>query len=158
MKLWTYHPSTFRLDDPNTKIDPTRGMYWKDDSLQYRKVLPRLQQLLGTDQFLWCCTTPGRFMRPTEEFDLAEWELAVPTSEILAFHRVPIWEDIVYGRGSAWDTLVFVGLGDEEAANTDVGAWIRFPLKPDSIIRFEPVPPLCPKSRLDRQRTKQAPR
>ncbi len=150
MNLWTYHPSTFRLDNPDAKIDSTQGVYWNEDSLQYRKVLPRLQQLLGTDQFLWCCTTPGCFVRTTEEIDLVEWELVVPNSEIVAFYSVPVWEDIIYGRSSAWDDLVLEGLTEQRAATKDVGAWIRFPLRPDSITRFGPLPPLYPKFRLYR--------
>lgn len=151
MKLWTYHPSNFRLDDPNVKIDPTKGMYWNDESLQYQKVLPKLQQLLGTDQFLWCCTIPDCFDRMTEDDDLVEWELVVPIAEILSFHSVPVWEDIVHGRGCAWDSLVIGDLTEQEAGKKEVGAWLRFPLKPDSIERFGHLYPLYPKSMRDRQ-------
>ncbi len=147
MKLWTYHPSTFTVDDPNGKIDSKRGTYWNDESLQYRTALPQLQQLLGTDQFLWCCTTTGCFVRTTEEIDLVEWELDVPTSEILAFYRVSVWEDIVHGRSAVWANLFIDNLSEVEAANRDVGVWIRFPLISGSVTRCAPLPPLYPKRR-----------
>ncbi len=137
MKLWTYHPSTFRLDDPEARIDPTKGLYWNDTTTRYRDVLPRLQVLLGTDQFLWCCTTKGCFIRPSKEIDLVEWELDVPPSEILAFYSVPVWEDIVHGRSEAWDNLVIKNV---QAANKDVDAFVRFPLKAGTLKCLGPLP------------------
>jgi hypothetical protein len=127
MKLWTYHPITFRPDDPNVEIDPSKGMCWSMKSLRYREVLPRLHQLLGTDQFLWCWTTKDDFTRTSKEITImVEWELDVPLSEIWAFYSVPIWDDIVSGKSEAWETLVVPKEG--AVANKDLAAWIRFPL------------------------------
>jgi hypothetical protein len=127
MKLWTYHPITFRPDDPNGTIDHTRGMYWGKQ--RYRETLLRLRELLGTDQFLWCWTTRGS--RSSMEILLHEWELDVPLCEILAFYSVPIWEDIFNDRGEAWDCLLVENA--EAVADENLAAWVRFPLRECSI-------------------------
>ena len=90
-----------------------------------------MHKLLGTDQFLWCWTTRGS--RSFKEFCLLllEWELDVPLSEILAFHSVPIWDEIVGGKSEAWDRLSI-----EKAtavAEENLAAWVRFPLRDCSI-------------------------
>ena len=70
MKLWTYHPLTFRLNDPNGKIDPTKGMCWGNSSLRYGQALPRLHELLGTDQFLCLLLRLRHFTRAHRAQDL----------------------------------------------------------------------------------------
>jgi hypothetical protein len=137
VKLWTHHPSAFRLDDLEARIDSTRGKYWKNKNLGYRDVLPKLHKRLGTDQFLWCCTAKGCFIRLSEGVDLIEWELAVPTSEILAFYSVPAWEDIIRGQCQAWDGLFIESV---QAGSEGVGAWVRFPPQVGTIKCLGPLP------------------
>ncbi len=127
MKLWTYHPITFRPNDPNGKIDPRKGMCWGNSSLRYRQALPRLHELLGTDQFLWCWTTRGSRSSKEVCLLLHEWKLEVPLSEILAFCNIPIWDEIVDGKGEAWDRL-FVEK-TTAVAEDNLAAWVRFPLR-----------------------------
>jgi hypothetical protein len=76
----------------------------------------------------------------SEEIDLVEWELVVPPSEILAFHSVPVWEDIVHGRGEQWQSLLVERTSDEMAARKDVDAWVRFPPKAGTINCLGPLP------------------
>lgn len=130
MILWTHHPSSFRLDDPNLQIDHTKGKFWNSEQLgfRYREALPKLQLLVKTDQFLWCCTTRGCFVRTTEEIDLVEWELDVPASQVLRFHDVQVWEDIVWSRGDDWDSLLIDGAIADVAADKGIGALVRVPV------------------------------
>lgn len=140
MRLWTHHPSTFQVDDPHERIDRTLGEYWKDSmgpDFRYREVLPRLQNLVGTDQFLWCCTVRGCY--PVgETTDSIEWELNEPFSQILAFYRETVWLDIILGRGDDWDNLLIQGISEEEAADKDIGALVRFPVTGRPIRRLGP--------------------
>lgn len=127
MNLWTYHPITFRPDNPNGTIDHTRGMCRGKE--RYPEVLRRLQDLLGTDQFLWCWTTRGS--RSSHGILFYEWELDVPLSEILAFYSVPVWEDIFNGRAEEWERLLVENT--RAVADENVAAWVRFPLRECSI-------------------------
>jgi hypothetical protein len=127
MKLWTYHSILFRLDDPDARIDPTQGPCWHLP--RYREALPRLHKLLRTDQFLWCWTTRG--IRASKGFPLVEWELDVPLSGVLGFHSIPVWNDIIEGKGEAWERLIVESAGAN--ADATVGAWVRFPLKEGSV-------------------------
>gem|GEM_PF-5960144 len=64
MQLWTYHPKDLQVDDPNLCIDPLLGLDCKfpDEERRnhYQKVLAKFQQLVGTDQILWCTLREGR--------------------------------------------------------------------------------------------------
>lgn len=142
MKLWTHHPSTFRLNDPDQRIDWTRGDYWDTEmgGFRYLEVLPMLQVRLGTSQFIWCCTTRGEFIRTSTSIDLVEWELDVPFAEILAFYRSSVWEDILWSRSDNWDGLLLTGLSEAEAATPDVGALVDFPLRVGQMKCLGPVP------------------
>ena len=137
MQLWTHHPSDFRVNDPDLVVDYTKGMYAQPsmqgiNGFRYCNVMPKLHTRVGTTQFLWCCTERGCYERVTEDVDkdLLKWELNVPLTQILHFHRVSVWEDIVWSRSDDWqDLLIEVG-ETERAANdlSDVGALVRVPL------------------------------
>jgi hypothetical protein len=126
MQLWTHHPSTFRLDLPDLKLDPKRGSYWriKDESFRYRELAPRLWEMIGTDQFVWCCTIRDWFMN-SEDADLVEWEINSPPSRVLAFVRSPVWEALVWSKSDSWDGLF---LDPPTEGREDVHALVTVPL------------------------------
>ncbi len=143
MRLWTYHPASFRVDDPNLRIDYTLGDIWNCDSVKtregYRRALPRLHQLLdGETQFLWCCTGPRQFVRITESIDLVEWELLVPDAQVLSLYRESLWKSILYEGGDHWAELLVSDLS--EAGNKDIGALLRVPIEPEWATRREMEP------------------
>src|SRR6266446_4868066 len=107
IQLWTHHPSSIRLDTPALQIDPELGQYWnhRQKNFRYREVARKFWKSLGTNQFLWCCTIRGMFVRPTEELDLVEWEIKAPPAKIIAFIRSNVWEDLVWSRSDVWDGL-----------------------------------------------------
>jgi hypothetical protein len=125
MQLWTHHPHGFRLDSAHIVIDPTKGRYWRDNiaGLRYRDVLPKLQQLLGTRQFLWCYTIRTQ----PQNADLVEWELNLPESQILRFVHSWVWETIVWGNPDGWQNLFADGRPD---AGKDIHALVSWPLPP----------------------------
>ena len=142
MRLWTYHPSDYRLDAPNLSVDYTKGMYWRSSmrDFAYREVLPQLQRIVGTTQFLWCLTKRDEHPRTTEDIDSEEWELDVPLAHISHFLRVDLWENLVWSRGVAWDGLL-VPVGDVEPTGSeldDLNAIVCLPLKAGWIICHRP--------------------
>jgi hypothetical protein len=145
VKLWTYHPSDFRLDDPAVNIDPSKGTYWSLETIRYREPLAKLQQLLKTDQFLWCCTTRDCFVRVSEEIDLTEWELTIPFCDVLGFYSVQAWEGIIQGQDNEWQNLLIENISEEAAASEGVGAWVRFPVPSEATKCLGPPQPVYPK-------------
>ena len=153
MQLWTHHPSDFPVDDPDLVVDYTKGKY-ADSSMEgnngfrYRTVLPELHKRVETSQFLWCCTERGSYPRVTEDVDknLMEWELNVPLTQILAFHRISAWEDLVWSRSDDWEELL-IEVGEiEPPANdlSDLGVLVRVPLNPTWTTCHGPLPPKYP--------------
>jgi hypothetical protein len=128
IRLWTHHPSGFKINAVDLAIDSTIGKHWRyqEAGFRYREVLPKLHQLLGTTQFLWCCTVRGQFIRPTEDIDLVEWELNVPVDQIL-FYDAYIWEDIVRSKSNDWENLFITGKPD---AGDGIHALVLLPLVP----------------------------
>jgi len=63
MRLWTYQPCDFRVDDRQSPgIDPTQGVYWKDSTYTpcYQTALPQLCEVVGINYYpLWCKTVEG---------------------------------------------------------------------------------------------------
>ncbi len=134
MRLFTHHPSTFNLSDPNQRIDWTKGTYWRYDAkgFRYKEVLPILLERLGDDQFLWCCSRRATYPRTGESIDLVEWEINLPLSEIVLISS-PAWEGIVHSENDDWDSLILTGLTESEAASDDVCALVRFPVRPEAL-------------------------
>lgn len=137
MQLWTHHPSNFPVNDPNLKVDYTKGQYAQPDkvggiALRYREVMPKLHETVETTQFLWCCTQRGCYPKAMEE-DSMEWELNVPLTQILRFYRVTVWENILKNQNDDWKRLLIAVCETEPAANypNDLGALVRVPLKLD---------------------------
>jgi hypothetical protein len=130
MQLWTYHPSSFCLDVLALQIKPGRGQYWthQEKNFRYREIARMLWESVGTNQFLWCCTLRGMFIRPTEEADLVEWEIKAPPAVVIAYISSPVWENLVWSRSDSWDGL-FVNdppmLGHKE-----IHALVAIPLPP----------------------------
>ncbi len=134
MKLWTFHPAAFRLDDPTQSVDHTRGMYWNDPNPnlrdRYRSLLPLLHQRLATDQFLWCDTVDD-FRGHFEEADEIGWELTLQSAEVLAYYRVMVWEDMLWKGADGWDRLFIVPAPAK--GWWDIGALVRFPVPSDGV-------------------------
>jgi hypothetical protein len=108
IKLWTHHPSDFRIDAVGIRIDPTQGQYWNYEKpgFRYREIAPVLWDKLGTDQFLWCCTQRGMFKRVLPDHDLVEWEIAAPPADVIAYVSSRVWEDLVWSKSDSWDRLI----------------------------------------------------
>jgi len=139
MKVWTHHPSAFRIDDPNVVIDWTLGTYWRTMP-GYREALPILQRLLREDQFLWCCTKRGQFIRTTEDIDLVEWELTVNETDVLAYYHEPTWEELIRSRGD-WKSLLLPG------PCQDAGILAKCPPRPGIAVCLGPLPVKYPKAK-----------
>jgi hypothetical protein len=145
MQLWTYHRSNFPVDTIS-EIDSTKSFWWTYDepSFRYREVLPVLWKLVGTKDFLWCCTERGGFMRMTEEDDVVEWELNVPATSVL-FYRELLWDEILHGKSDNWSDLILKDVTDPLPGRT--GAIVRVPLPPNSATNLGPAPVKYPKVR-----------
>lgn len=131
MQLWTHHPSEFRIDQPGLVINPSNGRYSKScgNGFRYSDVLPMLQERVGANQLLWCCTTRGRYMPTHEPSDCVEWEVNLPLSKVTLI-SVAVWDDIVWSRGDDWDSLILTGLTESQAASKNINALVRLPLPP----------------------------
>jgi hypothetical protein len=140
MQLWTYHPTGFQVDAPDLAIDPKRGQYWWHEAtgFRYREVLPKLQQVVGVRQFLWCYTFRGQCLRVQEAHDVVEWELNVPDSNILGFLRSSVWEDIVWSRSNDWSGLLVAGTPE---ASKNIHALVFVPLPPGTARCHGLLPP-----------------
>ena len=144
--LWTHHPSNFCVDDPELVIHHTRGQYWQSsmgEGFRYGEVLSMLIERIGSDQFLWCCTVRGEFIRTTEEIDLVEWELNVPPPQVFSFFLTSVWEDLVWNRGNDWERLLINGPVEE--GSEDVGALVRVPVEAKCVTCHGPLPVKYPK-------------
>jgi len=132
MQLWTHHPTGFQVDYADIVIDPTKGRYWRDETpgLRYRDVLPKLQKLVGTAQFLWCFT----IRELPENTDLVEWELNVPESQILRFLQSWVWEEIVWTNRADWHNLFVDG---RPTAGKGIHALVSVPLPSAWVKRHE---------------------
>jgi hypothetical protein len=142
VRLWTYQPSDFRPDAK--KIDPTRGRYWRDEArgFRYRKILTKLQKLVGTDQFLWCYTVRPPNPRVIEDVDVIEWELDVPLSHVLRFIHSHVWEGIFRSQRDDWENLddwKNLLIEGEPSPGEGVHALVRWPL-PDGALRSHRQP------------------
>lgn len=135
LTLWAYHPSDYRLDTPGLIMDHTKGKNWtrKMANFRYREVLLKLQRRLGTDQFLWCCSTRGCFRRTSEGIDLVEWQLDVPSSHVLSFYCEDVWENIVWSRSNEWERLLIEDSPDQIVPCENVGVLLKLPLAPEWI-------------------------
>lgn len=141
MRLWTHHPSTFDLSDQTLIVDWKKGMFWrKEDSVfRYRKTLPMLHKLVGTDQLIWCCTRRATYKRESEFIDLTEWEINLPIKDVILTSS-PIWEDLIWSRSDDWGSLILKGLAESEAVSDSVVALVRFPIRPDCLTWHGPLP------------------
>jgi len=141
MKLWTHHPSSFRVETLLDPIDPKQGQYWnyQERNFRYREMAPMLWNLLGTDQFLWCCTLRGVFVRPTEDVDLMEWEINAPPCRIIAYISSPIWENLVWSKSDSWDGLV--AKNPPRLGHKDIHALVSVPLPAGSVVCHGQLPP-----------------
>lgn len=133
MQLWTYHPTTFRLDDPGiTCIDPTCSVYWHDPALRYREALQALRDTLGLDAFPLWCHTARRDQANLQDRPL-EWELAVPIPDILAFIHETAWDAVLRRTAS----LDLAGVIVEPPTTPDpfVSALVHFPVASHFLVR-----------------------
>jgi hypothetical protein len=148
VRLWTYHPSVLRVDATDLRVDPTQGSCWHKDGpyFRYREMLPKLQELVRTSQFLWCFTVPEQFTRTSENHDVVEWELNVPVPQILRFLRVPVWEAILSGESDAWEDL-FVTSNPEQGV--DIQALVCVPLRPGTVRSLGAPTPQYSNAQLD---------
>jgi hypothetical protein len=138
MRLWTYHPVEFRLDDCRiTAIDPSKGPYWNDPSFCYEAALRKLCRLLGAKPFpLWCFTAPGCWVVTDGATLTLEWELEVPESHILGFVKAVPWHDFI--RAPFDDADDFSGIIIAERPikpEPYTSAVVRFPLSSECRVR-----------------------
>ena len=144
MRLWTHHSSSFKLDDPDIRVDSTRGSHWRKKrgaNFRYKQVLPMLQALVGSDQLLWCYTKRGQNLPTSEPSDSVEWEINLPLVDMRLF-SVPVWEDLVWSKGDDWDSLLLKNLGEKEAADDkNINALVCLPLPPDCLTCHGQLPP-----------------
>ena len=141
MQLWTHHPSSFRLDALALQIEPEAGQYWthQDKNFRYREIARMLWESLGTNQFVWCCTLRGMFVRPTEDVDLVEWEINAPPATVIAYISSPVWENLVWSRSDRWDGLF---INDPPVlGHKDIHALVAIPLQPDCVRCHGQLPP-----------------
>ncbi len=144
MKLWTFHPSDFPLDDPSQPIIHERGTYWDCPTTpRYKTAIRKLHELVDNDQVLWCYTVRDTHIH-FHEIDEIEWELNIPFCQIQAFYSVSIWDGILHGRRDDWDNLVLHGMTPQNAVREDVGALVRWPLNPCCVKRLGTPPPKYP--------------
>jgi hypothetical protein len=147
MQLWTHHPSTFRLDLPDAKVYPERGDHWQMEAkgFRYPQIARKLWQVIGTNQFLWCCTSRGGFVRTTEAIDLVEWEIAAPPSTILAFINAYRWEDLVWSRSDDWNGLILQRAPSR--GDRAIHALVAVPLPPGAANCRGQLPPQVTRAR-----------
>jgi hypothetical protein len=144
IRLWTYHEPAFPLTDPNLEIDPTKGTNWAD--LRYRRVLHRFQQLVGTEQFLWCHTKDGLGVRFHADNDpVLKWVLEVPITHVLQFYRESQWLDIYESRTDVWEGLILGN--DPSVTGDDIGACVKVPIPSDFVVDTEELKPIYPRKR-----------
>ena len=136
MQLWTHHPEAFKVDADDLRIDHTCGTFWNLEcpGFRYRAILPKLFDLVGSNQFLWCCTRRGKFARTSEAHDLVEWELHVPESAMIAVFRVSVWEDLIWSLSDDWSNLILTER--PTVAADDINALVSVPLPKDSATRW----------------------
>ena len=89
---------------------------------------PKLWELVGTNQLLWCGTLRGVFSRGAEVTGLLEWKIAAPPARVIAFVRTRAWDDLFVR-----DTP---GQGD-----WGVRALVAAPLTAGCAVRYGPLAP-----------------
>ena len=139
-QFWTYHPDAFRVDNPTLKLDHTQGTYWDvkyGGMPTYRQARPKLVQLLGVNDFLWCCPIRGLLERYTLAHDLVEWEINVPASQIVSWLDNLQWEKFVRDPSMATTGLL---ISQPTTPSKDHVAFVAIPLKPGQAIRHEMEP------------------
>lgn len=150
MRLWTHHPASFQLDSGSLQIQPEQGQYWSYQAanFRYREMAPLLWKSLGTNQFLWCCTVRGGFIRTSEDGDLVEWEINAPPAVIIAYIRSPIWENLVWSTSDVWDALIV----DEPptVGHRDILALVSVPLPRGCLTCHGQLPPQYTRQQMER--------
>jgi len=92
VRLWTSQPAGFSI--VTGTLDPKRSRYNCDTVPNYLVRRGELAHRLGTDRFLWCSTVrPVRYVQPVDPE--VEWELEVPTAQILKFMDDIVWNRIL---------------------------------------------------------------
>lgn len=99
VRLWTWHKPDFSLT--SDRVDWSRSDYYNDESLpEVRKAYARLAEQLGTDQIIWCVTRrEDHIVLPSDE--CCEWEIEVPSDNILRFVNAIVWNRII-GRNNVY--------------------------------------------------------
>ena len=131
MQLWTHHHSSFAVDAPDIHIDPRQGDFWRQEQrpdFRYREILPLLWERLATDQFLWCCTKRGTYPRVTDDIDLAEWELNVPTKQIIKLYSGSVWLRLLAAPNDDDWAKLMITLEGANLEEDKIGALVSVPL------------------------------
>ena len=127
MKVWTSHPGSLNLVDPNLVLDASKGRYFYDTryGLRYADMRSRLVHLLPTDQFLWCVTNQENISCPEDAPGSLEWELDIDPGKVLGFiNRSSLGRRSFTGEDEDWNQL-FVNPPD--GPDTGVNVLVPFP-------------------------------
>lgn len=89
VQLWSYHLSDFSLI--KGCVDPEKSGHAR----RYRAAYERLWGILGTAQFIWCCTSRECWRRQS---GYCEWQLEVPQNQILRIVDCMVWNGILGTR------------------------------------------------------------
>lgn len=92
MRLWTCHTPEFSLTEGrvNYKLSP----YYRDpDVPNFDIAMPRLWEILGTDQLVWCCVKRDQHSQTSTP--RVKWEVEVPECGILRFVDDHVWNRIL---------------------------------------------------------------
>lgn len=120
IRLLTMHPTGFRIDAADTRLDVTQGEYWRNPA--YQKIIPEFHRRVGDDQFLW--TFPDEWP-PIGRPGRTLWELIVPNDEILATYDYLVWDAMYHGGPENWDNL---RVGLVLPPTSGLGCLVKFPL------------------------------
>jgi hypothetical protein len=148
MRLWTYHPAGFAIDDPLLSLDSTKGRFWNlnQQNFAYRDALIELRRFVGKTNFLWFCTkSPNTFNTRNDRPDRIEWEIEIPIGDVLVFVHSPTWERILRrDDGDNWrdafSLLLLLDPTPENVGESDVDALVELPLPPRCVIQTHRVP------------------
>ncbi|MEE8169500.1 MAG: hypothetical protein V3T70_03040 [Phycisphaerae bacterium] len=133
MRLWTWQGFGHSLI--SGRVIHNQSQCWNIPG--YARATELLYQSLGRDQLIWCYSQREEHcifsIRTGKEL---EWELEVPSSEMVAIYRSAVWTRIIYStlpQDEDWTQLLTDRIGDE------TGVVIRHPVRRERIVAIRKV-------------------